>query len=95
VLFLHLIAYLSPFSQYPIFVAVFWVLEHKCVGSDPFMLSLSSDSLSPLIGCMFAARYHLLVVVVAWLAVVSGKRMKRLLSPFCGSSENVFFLSFF
>jgi hypothetical protein len=52
------------FCRYPIFVAVFWVLESSCIGDD---LLPNAASLSPLITCMFAARYHLLVVCVGWL----------------------------
>ncbi len=59
---------LATWSLYPIFVAVFWVLESSCIGSQ---LVLSTASLSPLIGCMFTARYHLLVVCVGWLGVVT------------------------
>jgi hypothetical protein len=32
---------------------------------------MSIESLSPLIGCMLTARYHLLVVCVGWLGVVT------------------------
>lgn len=59
--------FVKLFGSYPLFVAVFWVLEKSCLGDD---FLPTPDSLSPLITCMFAARYHLLVAVVGWMGLV-------------------------
>ena len=61
---------LATWSLYPIFVAVFWVSESSCINSK--LVVVTADSLTPLIGCMFDSRYHLLVVCVGWLGVVTG-----------------------
>ena len=66
--FLTYVSAIFRWSLYPIFVAVFWIEESSCIGSD---LVVSTASLSPLIGCMFAARYHLLIVCIGWMGVTS------------------------
>ncbi len=54
---------LSSWILYPIFVAVFWTLESTCVETE---LVISVSSISPLIGCMYSARYHLMGVAIGW-----------------------------
>lgn len=60
---------LSSWILYPIFVAVFWTLESSCVESE---LALAASSISPLIACMYVARFHLLAVAIGWCGLVTG-----------------------